>query len=448
MQQETRRERHFQETESELEGPMLPRKAIPASSVQGLFSRLGPLNPISSPIRSDDVVWLFDNTAYRPQPGASATAITRWMPNLPGPLGKLTNAIGSAVAPRLETGLGSLGYAPARNAPWAAEFSAAVFEQEPRCSVVDVVSEIARKVGLADDSQDMETIERRLTPFLQDVRPGRKMTVIHGGKELRLGPTGSGGISMNGHPVVADLDQDGLVHGEAVVPKGVKGVFKMKTYYSGPEGWGVISDIDDTIKITQTSDPIGILRSTFIDPATPIAGTPELYRTLHALLQSSHPDPHEHVPFFYLSASPYNLYPFLRAFRDDEGFPPGQLMLRDSSWRTIAGLLSALTVRTQEYKVGQMRRVRTWFPKRKMIFIGDSTQSDPESYGEIYREFPGWVKLILIRKATDIAAVGIESKNEDARFEKAFEGVPRDAWFVFEDPSECMAKIEAAVQRG
>ena len=122
---------------------------------------------------------------------------------------------------------------------------------------------------------------------------------------------------------------------------------------------------------------------TFVEPPTAIAGMPELYRTLHALLQSSHADPHEHVPFFYLTASPYNLYPFLRSFRDEMQFPPGQLMLRDSSWKTVAGLLSALTVGTQEYKVGQMRRVHTWFPKRKMIFFGDSTQSDPEAYGQM-----------------------------------------------------------------
>lgn len=65
-----------------------------------------------------------------------------------------------------------------------------------------------------------------------------------------------------------------------------------------------------------------------------------------------------------------------------------------------------------------------------------------------YREFPGWVKLILIRKATDIAEVGIAAKNDPARFEKAFKDVPKDGWHVFEDPSECMAIIEAAVSRG
>jgi hypothetical protein len=48
-----------------------------------------------------------------------------------------------------------------------------------------------------------------------------------------------------------------------------------------------------------------------------------------------------------------------------------------------------------------------------------------DAIGEIYRTFPGWVHLILIRKVTDIAAVGIASKNEPERFEKAFTDVPK-----------------------
>lgn len=59
-----------------------------------------------------------------------------------------------------------------------------------------------------------------------------------------------------------------------------------------------------------------------------------------------------------------------------------------------------------------------------------------------YRGNPGWVKLILIRKVTDITSIGIESKNEPKRFEEAFEDVPKDAWHVFEDPAECQKHIE------
>ena len=62
-----------------------------------------------------------------------------------------------------------------------------------------------------------------------------------------------------------------------------------------------------------------------------------------------------------------------------------------------------------------------------------------------YNKFPGWVHLILIRKVTDIAAVGIGEKNEPKRFEKAFKGVPADVWHVFETPEECYAIIKSTV---
>jgi hypothetical protein len=65
-----------------------------------------------------------------------------------------------------------------------------------------------------------------------------------------------------------------------------------------------------------------------------------------------------------------------------------------------------------------------------------------------YRKFPGWVKLILIRKVTDIAAIGIEEKNEPKRFEKAFKKVPKDIWHVFERPEECYDIIKAVVGKG
>jgi len=84
-----------------------------------------------------------------------------------------------------------------------------------------------------------------------------------------------------------------------------------------------------------------------------------------------------------------------------------------------------------------MDKIHGWLPKRKMICIGDSTQSDPEAYAEIYRKYPGWVRKILIRKVTDIAAIGINEKNEPIRFEKAFQGIPKNVWKVFEEPEEC-----------
>jgi hypothetical protein len=64
-----------------------------------------------------------------------------------------------------------------------------------------------------------------------------------------------------------------------------------------------------------------------------------------------------------------------------------------------------------------------------------------------YRKHEGWVKLILIRKVTDIAAVGIQEKNEPKRFEAAFQGIPTDAWHDFENPDECYQLITDIVAK-
>jgi len=102
---------------------------------------------------------------------------------------------------------------------------------------------------------------------------------------------------------------------------------------------------------------------------------PELYTFIQRVISAS-------SPFFYLSASPYNLYPFLSQFRQ-QFYPQGMMILRDASWMNLSGLLSNLTLGTQEYKVDRMTKINSWVPKRKMICIGDSTQSDPEAYGEM-----------------------------------------------------------------
>jgi hypothetical protein len=64
-----------------------------------------------------------------------------------------------------------------------------------------------------------------------------------------------------------------------------------------------------------------------------------------------------------------------------------------------------------------------------------------------YRKFPGWVHLILIRKVTEIAEVGLQEKNEPQRFETAFEGVPASVWYVFENPEECYQIIKEIVAK-
>ncbi|KAL8724208.1 MAG: hypothetical protein Q9181_006928 [Wetmoreana brouardii] len=90
-----------------------------------------------------------------------------------------------------------------------------------------------------------------------------------------------------------------------------------------------------------------------------------------------------------------------------------------------------------------MEKVHHMLPKRRVLCVGDSTQSDPEAYGDIYRKYRGWVKKIFIRKVTDVAEMDVQQQNSQERFEKAFKDVPKDVWQTFEDPNELYAAVDA-----
>ena len=109
----------------------------------------------------------------------------------------------------------------------------------------------------------------------------------------------------------------------------------------------------------------------------------------------------------------------------------------------LSGFLLSLTQGTEAYKTSRMEKVYAWLPKRKVLCVGDSTQSDPEAYGDIYREHPGWVKAIYIRRVTDVDGMQETNKNDPARFEEAFKDVPKNVWKVFDEPSELHAAIDA-----
>ncbi|KAL2858700.1 hypothetical protein BJX68DRAFT_252595 [Aspergillus pseudodeflectus] len=300
---------------------------------------------------------------------------------------------------------------------WRVEVVACVFRKDSRRDISKFVAVIADLVGLdgelGTEKEIRRRIARRLQPFLYHIVPEHYMMLEiplpnHTTQIHKIGPTEENGI-------VSQVINTGVrqVADGARVRSHIRGVREkayMETAFAGPEGWLVVSDVDDTIKYTKTSDTTGILRTTFAEEPRPITGMPQLYSRLER---------HFEPTWFYLSASPYNLYPFLRGFLRDH-FSPGTLILRDSSWLDISELVKSFTVNTLEYKVDRIRKIRRWFPHRRALCIGDSTQTDPEAYAEIYRRHPEWVHAILIRKVMDVPHM--EEQNSPARFAEAFKG--------------------------
>lgn len=338
-----------------------------------------------------------------------------------------------------------------RNPPsWHAEVVACIFQTEGRKDVGKLVAAIADYIGVdgelgsSDDEQQQhnatrQRIERRVQPFLDEVSPSRTLQldipVDDGSPQSHtLGPSDRNGIISQ--TIEIELgDSSSLTDGSVLQPAiqhfaAQQPTASAETRCAAPEGWLVISDIDDTIKRTMTREPAGILRTTFAEEPVPIAGMPEFYRHVHAELEPA---------WFYLSASPYNLYPFLHHFVH-EHYCPGTLVLRDYSWMDVGGLIKSFTEKTREYKIERMEKIRRWFPRRRVLCIGDSTQKDPEAYAEMYRRYPGWIHAIVIRKVTDVAHM--EENNKAERFEGAFKDVPADVWTVFEDPKELIEVID------
>ncbi|KAJ5724019.1 hypothetical protein N7488_002054 [Penicillium malachiteum] len=393
------RQDDFKRASQDPDGRPAPPERRGSSFMKFVASILGSKNPITHPADPQtNTVWLLDNTAYQPVPEPGSEDQSTEEPVL-----------------------------------WQAEFVSCIFETQGRKDVGNLVASIADYIGLDGESgisvsEVHERISDRVQPFVDVVCPGRTATLeldINGNiQSHQMGPSDRNGIICQ----TIQLGTSTHISDRSIVQPTLAGfgdtVPAPKTHFATPEGWLVISDIDDTIKHTMTMEATGILRTTFTEQPVPITGMPEFYRYIHEEL---------HPAWFYLSASPYNLYKFLHDFLR-QNYSPGTLVLRDYSWLDVNGLIKSFTEGTQEYKTDRMEKIRTWFPRRRIICIGDSTQRDPEAYAEMYRKYPEWIHAIAIRKVKDVAHM--EERNKDERFEQAFQGVPSEVWTVFEDPVE------------
>jgi phosphatidate phosphatase APP1 len=95
-----------------------------------------------------------------------------------------------------------------------------------------------------------------------------------------LGPGNGNGISSQILPIGGADDADG----KTINCTSTGDLFpniNAKTRFADRKGWGVISDIDDTVKKTMTPSPTGILKSTFADVPEATPGMEEFYKVLN-----------------------------------------------------------------------------------------------------------------------------------------------------------------------
>lgn len=150
--------------------------------------------------------------------------------------------------------------------------------------------------------------------------------------------------------------------------------------------FGIISDIDDTIMVTNATSTLSMMRLTFLrSPASrlPFAGVNTFYQ---ALTQGGAVP----RPIFYVSSSPWNLYDFLEEFMELNKIPLGTLFLRDFGLQT-------LKASHHDHKSHYINQIMDAYPQLSFILIGDSGQHDPEVYSELVSQRPQQVKAVYIR---------------------------------------------------
>jgi phosphatidate phosphatase APP1 len=155
---------------------------------------------------------------------------------------------------------------------------------------------------------------------------------------------------------------------------------------------GLISDIDDTIQVTEVNSKRRMLANTFLHNETQrqvVPGVVNFYR--HLAQQNPHPDL---APIIYLSASPRQLHTVIDSFLALNKFPHGVLITkRVTNDRSSEPIIDQVAYKTQKIETLLKR-----LPLIRFTLVGDDGESDPEIYADIQRRFPNRVTAIWIRE--------------------------------------------------
>lgn len=159
--------------------------------------------------------------------------------------------------------------------------------------------------------------------------------------------------------------------------------------------FGIISDIDDTIQISNVTKKVNFIKNIFFGNYTTqqkVKGTPELYQIL-----DKKSDGNIDGDIYYLSCSPVNLYPRIEGFLRFNNFPLGSIDLKKLGFREEDDSLFEQV----KYKTKKIKTLLETYPNKKFLCFGDSGEKDPEIYKQIDKEFPGRILGIYINNVTN-----------------------------------------------
>jgi hypothetical protein len=319
---------------------------------------------------------------------------------------------------------------------WVLHIHGRIFEPEESSTKRALLLGVMRRsFGLSKGEEETATFKERLRAFLVDNERGKTIHIRLGDGNFRAGKSGPNGhfscdIVLSKEQVEAVLGADKndrrTLRFAVLLPADDDRQFVGHVLLIEPRGLSVISDVDDTIKVSEVTDRRALLANTFLREYKPVAGMPEVYRQWEK----------HGVRFHYVSASPWQLHGPISDFIASEKFPAGSLHMKMFRLKDDSAL--NLLAAQHKYKPEVIAKILNDFPQRRFILVGDSGEQDPEIYGELARTRKEQVARIFIRH------IDPQEKMDD-RFNAAFKGLPRECWQVFNVAADLNGAISAAL---
>ena len=278
------------------------------------------------------------------------------------------------------------------------------------------------KLFRVDDETEKMYLNKRIMPFVADNKSMKYVKIqFHGeedgGESHRVKRSSKDGHFVN----YLEVPEGHLRHNNGIVSYHAVNEarnFEGHVHLVQEEGVSIISDIDDTIKVTNYLDKKEFYKNTFLREFKAVDG-------MQQLLQKCKRHYHN-CSIHYVSASPYQLYEALSTFFREEGFPEATYHLKRI--RIKDKTLFKFFEDPFEYKLQQIEPIIQSFPKRKFVLIGDSGEKDPEIYKELFMKYPDQIEKIWIR-------------NVNGATEERMEGVDKEKWRYFNDGYDLMKEL-------
>lgn len=277
---------------------------------------------------------------------------------------------------------------------------------------------LKEKYDLAADGASEANFERRLNLIIADNERGKRIIIESAGRKDALPPSANNGqvetVLLLSEEQLAQHVRNNEFSYHAFAPDGR--IFNGNIRLVAPEGLSIISDIDDTIKVSGVTDRRSLLENTFLRDFEAVPGMADVYREWLGDDGSLH----------FVSSSPWQLYEPLAELIGESGFPPATLNLKPVRFRDET--LFDLFKKGTETKPAVIKSILDRYPERRFLLVGDSGEQDPEVYAELIRERPAQILKVYIRNVTN-------AKPDDERFTALFEGIDAARWQLFTDPA-------------